>query len=186
MTATFLPFPVVRAPAAGRPTHPAERTPLPWGSRHLLHVADAGLACCAVEVTAAVARASSTPPSSTSHSSAPPSSTPPSSTPPSSSPSSGPAPDGPAVHVLLVSGTVTDTLLPAVLDAYAALPEPRRVVAYGACVTSGGPYWDSYCVTKGIDQFLPVDVYVPGCPPRPEALADGLARLETLLPEEGA
>nr|WP_269205022.1 NADH-quinone oxidoreductase subunit NuoB [Motilibacter aurantiacus] len=128
---------------------------MPWGRGHLLHVADAGLACCAVEVAAAVARPSA-----------------------AADTLPGPVP----VHVLLVSGTVTDTLLPAVLDAYAALPEPRRVVAYGACVTSGGPYWDSYCVTKGIDQFLPVDVWVPGCPPRPEALADGLAKLEALLP----
>ncbi|NHC16011.1 NADH-quinone oxidoreductase subunit B [Motilibacter sp. E257] len=148
--------------------HPGERTPLPWGSRHLLHVADAGLACCAVEVAAAVARTEPFP-----------------STSPQPS-SGGPAADAGPVHVLLVSGTVTDTLLPAVLEAYAALPEPRRVVAYGACVTSGGPYWDSYSVTKGIDQFLPVDVWVPGCPPRPEALADGLARLEALLPEDAA
>lgn len=80
----------------------------------------------------------------------------------------------PQLHVLVVSGTVTDVLAPAVLQAYRALPEPRGVLSFGACTISGGPYWDSYCVTKGIDQLVPVDVYVPGCPPRPEALMAGL------------
>jgi NADH-quinone oxidoreductase subunit B len=132
---------------------------LEWGSRLRLHVLEAGLACCAVEVSAAAARGAH---------------------------DAGPLPDAPRVDVLLVSGTVTDRALPGLLAAYAALPH-ARVVAYGACTATGGPYWDSYSVVKGIDQVLPVDLYVPGCPPRPEALAQGLARLEAdLLPEDAA
>ena len=81
------------------------------------------------------------------------------------------------VNVLVVAGTVTDKLAPLVQAAYQDLPGPRRVLSFGACSNSGGPYWDSYCVTKGADQLIPVDVYVPGCPPRPEALVHGLRLL---------
>jgi len=88
------------------------------------------------------------------------------------------------VNVLVVAGTVTDKLAPLVLAAYRDLPEPRRVLSFGACSNSGGPYWDSYCVTKGADQLIPVDVYVPGCPPRPEALVYGLRRLRDVRGEQ--
>jgi NADH-quinone oxidoreductase subunit B len=114
----------------------------PW-----VRVFDAGLACCAVEVSAALRR------------------------------SAGQLPGDAAVNVLVVAGTVTDKLAPLVLAAYRDLPAPRRVLSFGACSNSGGPYWDSYCVTKGADQLIPVDVYVPGCPPRPEALVHGLRLL---------
>jgi NADH-quinone oxidoreductase subunit B len=84
-------------------------------------------------------------------------------------------------HVLIVSGTVTDVMLPAVLATYQELPEPKYVLSVGACSNTGGPYWDSYAVTKGVDQVLPVHVAVPGCPPRPEALLSGLAALHRLV-----
>jgi NADH-quinone oxidoreductase subunit B len=83
--------------------------------------------------------------------------------------------------VVVVSGTVTDKLAPAIKDFYDALPEPKYVISFGSCANCGGPYWDSYCVTKGVDQIVPVDVYVPGCPPRPEALIEGIAALRAKI-----
>lgn len=117
-----------------------------WYGDQSLIVIDVGLACCALEFEVAAAGLVIGTPLL--------------------------APGGQVVVV--VSGTVTDRLAPgvaAIVDAAAAYGGQRpRVVSFGACASSGGPYWDSYAVTKGVGQLVEVDVFVPGCPPPPEAL----------------
>ena len=84
-----------------------------------------------------------------------------------------------ACTVVVVAGTVTDALAPGVVSVVAQVAEsgPVRVLSFGACADSGGPYWDAPTVTKGIDQLLTVSAYVPGCPPRPEALVAAIVEL---------
>ncbi|GAA4233906.1 hypothetical protein GCM10022254_37510 [Actinomadura meridiana] len=135
---------------------------LNWGRRYSLWVFNFGLACCAIEFIAT---------SMSRHDFI----------------RLGVIPFAPGprqADLMVVSGTVSDKMAPAVRRLYEQMPEPKYVISFGACSNCGGPYWDSYCVTKGVDQIVPVDVYVPGCPPRPEALLQGIVRLQDKIAGE--
>jgi NADH-quinone oxidoreductase subunit B len=135
---------------------------LNWGRRYSLWVFNFGLACCAIEFIAA---------SMAKHDFI----------------RLGVIPFAPGprqADLMVVSGTVTDKMAPAVKRLYEQMPEPKYVISFGACSNCGGPYWDSYSVTKGVDQIIPVDVYVPGCPPRPEALLQGILKLQEKIARE--
>ena len=155
-------LPVPRVGPLGEHAPAPIKVVLNWGRRYSLWVFNFGLACCAIEfIAASMARHDFI--------------------------RLGVIPFAPGprqADLMVVSGTVTDKMAPAVRRLYDQMPEPKYVISFGACSNSGGPYWDSYCVTKGVDTVVPVDVYVPGCPPRPEALLQGIVRLQEKIDAE--
>ena len=86
--------------------------------------------------------------------------------------------------LMIVSGTVTKKMVPQIVRLFNQMPQPRYVISMGACATAGGPFKEGYNVVSGIDKFIPVDVYIPGCPPRPEALMHGMIKLQEKIEKQ--
>ena len=126
-----------------------------WGRARSMWPMMFGLACCAIEMIATRPRALTS----------------------AASAWRSCAPRPRQADLMIVSGTVTKKMVPNIVRLYNQMAEPKYVLAMGACATSGGPFKEGYNVVSGIDKYIPVDVYVPGCPPTPEALLYGLLKV---------
>lgn len=132
-----------------------------WGQRNAIYPLEFGIACCSLEFAAAygprwdMERLGMIPRSSPRQ-----------------------------ADVLLIMGWLSTKLRPSLRRLYEQMPEPKWVVAMGECAISGGPWYDGYNVIQGLDTIVPVDIYIPGCPPRPEALIDGMLKLNRKITAE--
>jgi NADH-quinone oxidoreductase subunit B len=155
---TSLPMPTL-GPAAEHAPRPI-KVVLNWGRRYSLWVFNFGLACCAIEfIAASMARHDFI--------------------------RLGVIPFAPGprqADLMVVSGTVTDKMAPAIRRLYDQMPEPKYVISMGACASVGGVF-DNYAIVQGVDQVVPVDVFVPGCPPRPESLIYAIVQLQKKIAE---
>ena len=86
--------------------------------------------------------------------------------------------------VMIISGTVTKKMIPQLVILYNQMAEPKYVIAMGACASGGGPFKEGYNVVSGVDKYMPVDVYIPGCPPTPQSLLNGLIALQKKIDKE--
>ncbi len=132
-----------------------------WAFKNSIHPLHFGLACCALEMAAASDSKFDLERLGTIYRSSP-----------------------RQTDVLLVNGWVTKKVRPALRRLYEQMPDPKWVVAMGECAISGGPWYDSFNIIQGVDSFIPVDVYVPGCPARPDALIDGFMLLQQKISAE--
>jgi NADH-quinone oxidoreductase subunit B len=133
-----------------------------WGRKNSIWPATFGLACCALEMMATTASHYDIARFGSERFSASPR----------------------QADLMIVAGTVTKKMAPQVVRLYNQMPEPKYVIAMGACAISGGPFKQGYNVLKGIDRYIPVDVHIPGCPPRPEALLHAFMTLQRQIGEQ--